>query len=191
MANWAVVIGIDSTGRTARTSAARSATRSPCANGWSTRPAADVPPGNMALVLEPGPNEPAGRPGAERARRDEGEHHRRDQQPDRHERRAGRPPLLLLRRPRADGPRRQPRRERAARDRLQRRQHRPLDRAALALGVLRDDAVQRPVLLRRRLPRRPGVAREEFEIGRWTLPRTRDPGPPPVQQFILYATSPG
>ena len=31
---------------------------------------------------------------------------------------------------------------------------------------------------------------EEFEIGRWTLPRTRDPGVPPVQQFILYATSP-
>ena len=30
----------------------------------------------------------------------------------------------------------------------------------------------------------------EFEIGRWTLPRTRDPGAPPVQQFILYATSP-
>src|SRR4051794_16123683 len=32
--------------------------------------------------------------------------------------------------------------------------------------------------------------REEFEIGRWTLPRSRDPGAPPVQQFILYATSP-
>lgn len=31
----------------------------------------------------------------------------------------------------------------------------------------------------------------EFEIGRWTLPRSRDPGKPPVQQFILYATSPG
>jgi hypothetical protein len=31
----------------------------------------------------------------------------------------------------------------------------------------------------------------EFEIGRWTLPRSRDPGTPPVQQFILYATSPG
>src|SRR5215203_724565 len=31
---------------------------------------------------------------------------------------------------------------------------------------------------------------DEFEIGRWTLPRTRDPGQPPVQQFILYATSP-
>jgi len=31
----------------------------------------------------------------------------------------------------------------------------------------------------------------EFEIGRWTLPRSRDPGLPPVQQFILYATSPG
>src|SRR4029079_5629547 len=30
----------------------------------------------------------------------------------------------------------------------------------------------------------------EFELGRWTLPRTRDPGQPPVQQFILYATSP-
>ncbi|MGZ8782250.1 MAG: caspase family protein [Gaiellaceae bacterium] len=31
----------------------------------------------------------------------------------------------------------------------------------------------------------------EFEVGRWTLPRSRDPGKPPVQQFILYATSPG
>jgi hypothetical protein len=30
----------------------------------------------------------------------------------------------------------------------------------------------------------------EFELGRWTLPRSRDPGLPPVQQFILYATSP-
>jgi hypothetical protein len=30
----------------------------------------------------------------------------------------------------------------------------------------------------------------EFELGRWTLPRTRDPGMPPVQQFILYAASP-
>jgi hypothetical protein len=30
----------------------------------------------------------------------------------------------------------------------------------------------------------------EFELGRWTLPRSRDPGTPPVQQFILYATSP-
>ena len=30
----------------------------------------------------------------------------------------------------------------------------------------------------------------EFELGRWTLPRSRDPGMPPVQQFILYATSP-
>ena len=32
---------------------------------------------------------------------------------------------------------------------------------------------------------------KEFEIGRWTLPRERDPGLDPVQQFILYATSPG
>ena len=31
----------------------------------------------------------------------------------------------------------------------------------------------------------------EFEIGRWPIPRRRDPGKPPVQQFILYATSPG
>jgi hypothetical protein len=28
-------------------------------------------------------------------------------------------------------------------------------------------------------------------IGRWPIPRRRDPGKPPVQQFILYATSPG
>ncbi|HWC32248.1 MAG TPA: caspase family protein, partial [Actinomycetota bacterium] len=31
----------------------------------------------------------------------------------------------------------------------------------------------------------------EFEIGRWPIPRRRDPGKPPVQQFILHATSPG
>jgi len=31
----------------------------------------------------------------------------------------------------------------------------------------------------------------EFEIGRWPIPRQRDPGAPPVQQFLLYATSPG
>ncbi len=31
----------------------------------------------------------------------------------------------------------------------------------------------------------------EFEIGRWPIPRRRDPGEPPVQQFILHATSPG
>jgi hypothetical protein len=30
----------------------------------------------------------------------------------------------------------------------------------------------------------------EFAVGQWTLPRTRDPGLPPVQQFVLYATSP-
>ena len=35
-----------------------------------------------------------------------------------------------------------------------------------------------------------GTSRE-FEIGRWPVPRRRDPGAPPVQQFILYATSPG
>jgi hypothetical protein len=34
-------------------------------------------------------------------------------------------------------------------------------------------------------------ANREFEIGRWPIPRQRDPGTPPVQQFILYATSPG
>ena len=31
----------------------------------------------------------------------------------------------------------------------------------------------------------------EFEIGRWPIPRRRDPGKPPVQQFTLQATSPG
>jgi Caspase domain len=29
------------------------------------------------------------------------------------------------------------------------------------------------------------------KIGGWPIPRRRDPGKPPVQQFILYATSPG
>ena len=32
---------------------------------------------------------------------------------------------------------------------------------------------------------------QDFEIGRWPIPRRRDPGQPPVQQFVLYATSPG
>ena len=31
----------------------------------------------------------------------------------------------------------------------------------------------------------------EFEIGRWPIPRKREPGQSPVQQFILHATSPG
>lgn len=29
------------------------------------------------------------------------------------------------------------------------------------------------------------------QIGKWSIPRRRDPGLPPVQQFLLYATSPG
>ena len=34
-------------------------------------------------------------------------------------------------------------------------------------------------------------ADREFEIGRWPVPRRRDPGAQPVQQFILHATSLG
>ncbi|KAF2415972.1 caspase family protein [Microbacterium sp. B35-30] len=34
-------------------------------------------------------------------------------------------------------------------------------------------------------------ANRELEIGRWPVPRKRDPGAPPTQQFILYATAPG
>jgi caspase domain-containing protein len=34
-------------------------------------------------------------------------------------------------------------------------------------------------------------ADQEFEIGRWPVPRRREPGARPVQQFVLYATSPG
>jgi hypothetical protein len=33
--------------------------------------------------------------------------------------------------------------------------------------------------------------KQDFEIGRWPVPRRREPGSPPVQQFVLYATSPG
>jgi hypothetical protein len=33
--------------------------------------------------------------------------------------------------------------------------------------------------------------KREYEIGRWPIPRRRNPGASPVQQFILYATSPG
>ena len=75
------------------------------------------------------------------------------------ERREGRAALLLLRRPRADDARLEPGRERAARDRLHEHQHRPVDRAPLALGVLRDDAVRGPVPVRRRLPERAAVGR--------------------------------
>jgi hypothetical protein len=32
---------------------------------------------------------------------------------------------------------------------------------------------------------------QDFVIGRWPIPRRRDPGKGPVQQFVLYATSPG
>jgi hypothetical protein len=31
----------------------------------------------------------------------------------------------------------------------------------------------------------------EAEIGAWPIPRRRNPGQPPVQQFVFYATSPG
>lgn len=34
-------------------------------------------------------------------------------------------------------------------------------------------------------------ADREFEVGRWPVPRRRNPGAPPTQQFILYATAPG
>ena len=34
-------------------------------------------------------------------------------------------------------------------------------------------------------------ADRELEVGRWPVPRKRDPGAPPTQQFILYATAPG
>jgi caspase domain-containing protein len=34
-------------------------------------------------------------------------------------------------------------------------------------------------------------ADREFEVGLWPVPRRRDPGAPPTQQFILYATAPG
>ena len=58
-------------------------------------------------------------------------------------------------RTRPDRPCRQPRRKCARRLRLQRGQHRQLDCAQVAVGVLRDDPVPRPVLLRRRLPQHP------------------------------------
>ena len=31
----------------------------------------------------------------------------------------------------------------------------------------------------------------ELAIGKWPIPRRRDPGKPPVQQFVMFATSPG
>jgi hypothetical protein len=33
--------------------------------------------------------------------------------------------------------------------------------------------------------------KQDFVIGRWPIPRRRDPGKGPVQQFVLHATSPG
>jgi hypothetical protein len=35
------------------------------------------------------------------------------------------------------------------------------------------------------------LRRSESQIGAWPIPRRRNPGQPPVQQFIFYATSPG
>ena len=71
----------------------------------------------------------------------------------------------------------EPRRERAARDRLHARQHRPLDRAPVAVGVLRDDAVRATSSSSSTPAATCRVGRRrEFEIGRWTLPRSRDPG---------------
>ena len=32
---------------------------------------------------------------------------------------------------------------------------------------------------------------QRAEIGAWPIPRRREPGKPPAQQFVLYATSPG
>ena len=85
------------------------------------------------------------------------EHRHRDQRPDGPERRQGRAAVLLLRRPRPHRAGLEPRRERDPRDRLHDDHDRPVARAALALGVLRDDAVPRPVLLRRRVPERAAV----------------------------------
>jgi hypothetical protein len=38
---------------------------------------------------------------------------------------------------------------------------------------------------------RSALQRSDSEIGGWPIPRRRNPGQPPVQQFIFYATSPG
>jgi Caspase domain len=35
------------------------------------------------------------------------------------------------------------------------------------------------------------LERSNAEVGAWTIPRRREPGQDPVQQFVLYATSPG
>ena len=38
---------------------------------------------------------------------------------------------------------------------------------------------------------RKAPGRQYTDVGRWPISRRRDPGKPPVQQFILYATAPG
>src|SRR3954447_6831325 len=98
MSNWAIVIGIDKYWTDSAN--LRGAVRDALAmREWLVDPAGGgVPPGNPAPLLrrpagEPGarprarPGEPSGRRGAERTWGDEVEHHRRDQQPDRPERR--------------------------------------------------------------------------------------------------------
>ena len=159
VANWAVVVGIDqywSEGAHLK-GAVRDAlkVRDLAARSGRRRRARREPPARPGAR----PEQRGGRPGARRRSSARRRHHRRDQQPHAAERRERRAPLLLLRGPRAHDARLQPRRERAARDRLHERQHRPVDRAPLAVGVLRDDAVRRPVLLRRRVPQRPALGR--------------------------------
>ena len=159
VANWAIVVGIDR--YWSEGAHLRGAVRDALAvREWLLDPAGgDVPGREPPARARARPEQPRGRPGARRARGHEGEHHRRDQRPDPAERRQGRAAVLLLRRPRAHDARLEPRRERAARDRLHERQHRPVDRAPLAVGVLRDDAVRGPVLLRRRVPQRAALGR--------------------------------
>ena len=92
------------------------------------------------------------RHGRGRAARDEGQHLQGDQRADDEERRPRRGALVLLQRARAHRGMGEPGGERA---RLPGRRPEPSvpdTRRAVARGVLRDDAVQGPVLLHRRLP---------------------------------------
>ena len=71
------------------------------------------------------------------------------------------------------------------------RQHRPLDRAPLARGVLRDDASSRTSSSSSTPAATCRLGRARVRDRPLDAPAPPRPGRPPVQQFILYATSPG
>ncbi len=186
---WAIVIGIDEYGgERPAAPGRRHGRRSGSASGSSSEDGGNVPPRRICAAARRRPEDGA------RARTttppDEGQHRRGDQRRRDRERRRGEQLYFYFSGHgiTADVANREE--SALVTPGLRRAAHRPVARRALAHRALRDDAVPGSVLLHRRVPQ---SAREnrEFEIGAWPIPRRRDPGQPPVQQFILYATSPG